>query len=261
VSEDEKLVTLISSLLALCVWFRFYWRLLGAHGPLVMVLLAAPLVCSAIVLVLLRNWASSDVRDDLKYQLMYMLIGAAWVGSWSIGLPVLGINIRADICGRKNGCVAIWFVGALAGMTSCFAGANIGDGPGWWVVLICALLSTSALFVAWAVVQVAGGAVEAITIDRDFATAIRMGTLLTVMGVLFGRASAGNWVSLSATLQDFTRLSWPALPLIVFAAMLGRWLRPTPQHPQRSISAAGFAPAILYVGYGIVSLYLVGAPT
>jgi hypothetical protein len=88
-------------------------------------LFGAPVVSLAFIFVTLTKAASSDVRHDPLYLAFYLLIGAAWIGGGTLVFPFLGISARDDILERGNGASAWAVVGALAGMSCSFAGANV----------------------------------------------------------------------------------------------------------------------------------------
>jgi uncharacterized membrane protein YjfL (UPF0719 family) len=159
----------------------------------------------------------------------------------------LGIIPRDDAVERRNLAAAIAISGAMLGILLCFAGGNIGDGPGWWVVVFCALLSTAALFVAWTILEMATRVSEVITVDRDTSAGMRLAAFLTACGLILGRAVAGDWLSTEATLRDFLQTAWPVLPLLIVAIVLERVLRPNRENPVRASLTAGLIPAALYV--------------
>ena len=70
--------------------------------------------------------------------------------------------------------------------------ANIGDGPGWWVVVFAAGLATAALFAAWLVLAQIGHGVDAVTIDRDLAAGVRLGAFLAACGAGAGPRRRGG---------------------------------------------------------------------
>ena len=78
-------------------------------------------------------------------------------------------------------------VGKPAG--DCFAGGNVGDGPGWWVVVFCAALSTGALFLLWGALQAATDLADSIVIERDGASAVRLAGFLVACGLVLGRSA------------------------------------------------------------------------
>ena len=96
-----------------------------------------PLVAAALLLAVLRYAASYDVRDDPAYLALYLILGAAWVGVSIRWLAVTGISTSDDVVERANGSASLAVAGAIIGITLAYAGGNIGDGPGWWVVVFC----------------------------------------------------------------------------------------------------------------------------
>ena len=107
------------------------------------------------------------MRDDPLYFVFYLLMGAAWVGGGARILSFFGLCARDDVIERGNRAAAAAIAGALLGITLCFAGGNIGDGPGWWVVVFCAVLSTGVLLLFWSILDRATGMADTITIDHD----------------------------------------------------------------------------------------------
>ncbi|HTW93689.1 MAG TPA: hypothetical protein VMD30_02775 [Tepidisphaeraceae bacterium] len=262
-SGDEIFACILSVVIAFWRWGRWYWRMLSGRqaGPSRLLLSLVPPACALSLFICLRAWASRDVRNDPTYLAFYLAMGAAWVGLALLFLPMFAINVRDDVVERRNPAPAWTAAGAIAGATACFAGANIGEGPGWWVVVFCGFLSTGGLFVSWAVVQSITGAADTITIDRDAATGLRLAGVLLAVGIILGRAVAGDWVSAPATVNDFFRYAWPVLPLLACESVLGRVLRPSAQNPVPSPLVAGIIPALLYIGWAVAALMLVGPPS
>lgn len=156
--------------------------------------------------------------------------------------------MRDDAVERRNPAAGLALVGALGGVTLCFAGANVGNGPGWWVVAFAAALSTAGLMLAWLLVESGHGVSETITIERDRTTGLRFGCFLTACGLLLGRAVAGDWVSAVQTVEDFGRLAWPVLILTTIEMVIGLRSRPRPQHPETPLLEAGLIPSVIYLG-------------
>jgi hypothetical protein len=96
----------------------------------------------------------------------------------------------------------------------CVAGANIGDGPGFEVVLFCSVLTTFYLLVLCFLIARASGPADSITIECDLGAGIRAGRWFAGTGVVIGACVAGDWISVAATLRDFVRYAWP---LAIFA--------------------------------------------
>jgi len=251
-SGDEVLVLVVSLIVAVLLWGKSMYETLrvrscaSSKSAIRLVPLAVPLVCAGALYYVLRNYASHDVRDSTVYTTFYMFMGAAWVGVAMRVWGLLGISPRDDLLERSNFAAAFAIFGALLGLTFCFAGGNVGDGPGWWVVVFAAFLSSGALLVLWAALERLSGLGEAITVDRDAATGLRAAGYLIGAGAILGRAVAGNWVSAGATVADFAVLGWPVLIIFAVAVILERFLRPSAQAPRRSVLFFGL-PVFLAV--------------
>ena len=261
-SGDEVVMLVVSAIVALVSWGAWYVaparvQRVGARAPAWRLLRLTPLVAAALLWLVLRNAASFDVRDDPRYLAFYLVLGAAWVGVWIRWLAVTGISTRDDVVERSNGSAALAVTGALLGITLAYAGGNVGDGPGWWVVVFSAALATLALFAAWMLLEAISGVSDIVTVDRDPSAGLRLGGFLIACGVILGRSVAGDWVSAEATVRDFVVAAWPVVVLVTVAAIVERAARPTTDSPHPSIFAYGVVPAVLYVAgaaYQVVRL-------
>lgn len=263
-SDDEIAVLIGSLIVSLVCWGVWYVsptfvRHIGRRRPGLLLLKVAPLVAAAVLFIVLRQAASFDVRDDPAYLFFYMLLGAAWVGFWIRGLSVTGISRRDDVVERGNVSAAIAIAGAMLGITLCYAGGNIGAGPGWWVVVFSAGLASVALFAAWMILELTTGISEIVTVDRDSATGLRLAGFLIACGLILGRGVAGDWESADATVHDFAFAAWPVIVLVAVAAIVERVARPTPATPRPSLVPYGIVPALLYVAGALYQLQRLGA--
>ena len=261
-SGDEVMVLIVSLSILGWSWFVWYRRYFASLRSPVLKAAAYPLgivpVAGAVILfAVLRLFSSHDVRDSVEYMLFYMAFGCAWIGALRLLIPVMGISDRDDALERRNAGAAAGYSGAILGLMLCFAGANIGDGPGWWVVLFCGLLSSAAFFLLWLLLEKAGALAESITVERDDAAGIRLGFFLISTGAILGRAVAGDWESGGAALVDFALAAWPALLLACIAVAVNYFLRPGARTGSRHRLVAGLLPGILYLEYAAgVLIYL-----
>lgn len=259
-SGDEAFALLAGGLLAAWSWYGWYVpavsvQRLGAHSPGRNVVLWWPVVCALILFGVLKTISAHDVRDDILYLMLYMVLGAGWLGAVTKLLPFAGVSARDDVLERGNAAAVPAVAGALLACTLCFAGGNVGDGPGWWVVVFSAGLATAALGILWLLFDRITGISDTITVDRDRAAGVRLGGLLVAAGLVLGRAVAGDWVSASATVRDFAAAAWPALALFAIAAVLERASAPSPDRPVPSLTALGVLPAIVYIA--VAAAYVV----
>jgi uncharacterized membrane protein YjfL (UPF0719 family) len=253
-SGDEGVVLVLSLGLAVVLWGSWLYQALRMRRPepsfwaLRLAAFLLPTVCGFFLYYVLRRYASHDVRDSTLYTTFYMIVGAAWVALAVRILNLVGLHARDDMLERANPAAAFAIGGGLLGLTFCFAGGNVGDGPGWWVVIFAALLSTGAFFVLWCLMEKLTRLSEAITVDRDLASGLRAAGYFIASGIILGRAVAGNWVSARATFVDFAVLGWPALLLIFGAIIIEFALRPTARQPQRSALLFGMPVFVASVG-------------
>ena len=253
----------VSAIVALVSWGAWYVaparvQRVGARPPAWRLVRLTPLVAVALLWLVLRNAASFDVRDDPRYLTFYLVLGAAWVGVWIRWLAVVGISTRDDVVERSNGSAALAVTGALFGITLAYAGGNVGNGPGWWVVGFSAALATVALFGAWMLLEAVTGVSDIVTVDRDPSAGFRLGGFLIACGVILGRSVAGDWISAEATVRDFAATAWPVIALVGVAAVIERVARPTPETPRPSLVAYGLVPAVLYVAGAVYQVMRLG---
>jgi hypothetical protein len=196
----------------------------------------------------LRNASSLDVRDDPRYLTFYLVLGAAWVGVWIRFLALIGISTRDDVVERFEWERLDCHTGAMLGITLCYAGGNIGNGPGWWVVVSQPAWRAWRCFAAWVLFETASGISETVTVDRDPSAGLRLAGFLIACGLILGRSVAGDWVSAEATVHDFGLTAWPVVLLVIAAAVVERVARPTPATPRPLVVPYGLLPALLYIG-------------
>ncbi|MCC7407773.1 MAG: hypothetical protein IT442_06850 [Phycisphaeraceae bacterium] len=224
-SGDEAMVMLVSGLLGLMLWFFRLVRPLalgrfGRRRGVTRGVLVVWLVCLGALWGVLRFWSSWDVQSSGLYIGFYMVHGVTWLAMGVLLFRGLGVGFREDVLERSNPAALIALAGGMVGWTLCYAGGNIGDGPGWWVVVFCAVLSGSTWLILWGMYQAVTGASERITVERRLASGWRLGGFLAGSGAILGRAVAGNWVSAEATMKDFYTASVGAVVLLAAAVVL-----------------------------------------
>jgi uncharacterized membrane protein YjfL (UPF0719 family) len=215
------------------LWRGWFSRLLRPSlvpvDPSVRLSLAGlPLICAAFLLAVLLRCSAATVRSDRFWVSGYFVFGAAWIGAsqWIFG--ILGIGMRDDVIERRNTSAAWVVAGQFLASTLCFAGANVGNGPGPEVVVFCALLSSATLLLTWFLFDRIASATETITIERDSAAGIRVAGWFTAAGIVCGAAVTGDWHDVSRTMSDFARYIWPIVVFSVATASFERVLRKSP---------------------------------
>lgn len=262
-AESEIVVFMFSVVTCLVGW-GFWLRDCRVGGKLSSVRHRGGLLSwsamSALLLLylLLRSWSAHDVRNSLPYLAFYWFMGAAWIVVAARFSAWLGISLRDDVVERRNGAASLALSGAVLGITACFAGGNIGDGPGWWVVIFSAALATSGLFLAWLATEIGAGASEAVTVDRDSAAGLRLGALLLAAGLVLGRSVAGNWQSPDATIRDFVLQAYPVAFFPIAEIVISRTIRLTSTQVKKALSLEGLLPAAAYLTAALMYIRSLG---
>ena len=258
-SPDETIVTIASVVLGPALWLLWLGstariRTLRpgrtAAGPLA----GALALCTAMLFLVLTTWASFDVVSDPRYVFMYLVLGLAWLRLSTFLFPLVGLSLRDDLFERRNRAALATTIGGLAALTLCYAGANIGNGPGWWVVVFSAALATGTLLLAWILLGQITGVTESVTIGRDPAAGLRLGAFLVAAGMVLGRAVAGDWYSAADTVADFLIVMPALLALLVAGVVIERTVRTTAPRSYGPLIQFGVAPAVMYVGIAAIAL-------
>ena len=262
VSEDDAWVMVACLGFAVIRWPMFFFRSVLVSGSLSprtvrLPMFAAPMLAAAILGIVLKNWASFDVVADPVYLLFYMAMGAAWAAAATIPIPWLGLDYRDDVAERANAGASWAIAGGILGGTLPYIGSNIGDGPGWWVVIFTGGAATVLFFVLWGVFEKITRISESITIDRDATAGLRLGGLLVGMGLVLARSAAGNWQGEEQAIRQVLQVGLGAVALAVIAVVLERILKPTPEHPKQPL-IAGVVPGLFYVGLGAGLMVVAG---
>lgn len=250
-SGDEVIVTLASLVVGAGGWAFWFFRvasIAGLRAGRIPVSTAAAVLgaTSIIIMVVLRTLAADDVRYAPQYLFMYFVLGLAWLRFAMQFFPMLGLNPRDDIFERGNRAAFPAWAGALAGVAFCYSGANIGNGPGWWVVVFSGALATAGLAGVWLALGMWAHVTDAVVIDRDPAAGVRLGSALAACGLVFGTSVAGDWISAPATVADFVTRAWPGVLVLLIAIGVEHSVRPKPEQPKGPFMSSGVVPAILY---------------
>lgn len=236
---------------SLILWPRFYKAIFQVHSfrpdRLHKALLAiSPGLCMLLIVAVLWRWSSPDVRSDPEWIALYAMGGTAWLQLGLYLLSLFGIGAREDILERQNPSAAWVVYGTLIGTALCYAGANVGSGPGVEVVLFCAGLSTVFLFGFWFCLERAFQLTDRVTIERDESAGIRIAGWILSLGLIFGAAVAGDWESPQGTLKDFIQYAWVSLVFMLAAFLVESVFKGTRKKKDASRSVS-FAIAASYV--------------
>jgi len=209
----------------------------------------------------LTRWADPlYVVGNLDYQLLFLSGGTAWLWVVAAVSPLLGISVTDDAIERSNPAAACVACGSILGVMAIYAWSNVGSGPTIATTLLPALAGTVTWLALWFAVELISRPSEAIAVDRDLPSGIRHAGMLIAMGLILGRAVAGDWTSWHSTFTDMLLLGWPVVFLPVGSAAIHLFLRPSTVRPQPSIAGAGVVPAVLFLVMSVGYVVSLGVP-
>ncbi|MFG0292540.1 MAG: hypothetical protein ACF8MJ_05240 [Phycisphaerales bacterium JB050] len=263
-SDGEFITLIVHAVIGSVIWGRYMVALvhnspLDEFRPLRALLFCTPIFLAVSLLLLLQFYAASDVRSSL-YLFFYLVMGAAWVGLAIRAVSLLGVDFRDDVDERQNPAATVFYLGVMIGFTLAFTGSNFGEGPSWMVVAFCSSLSMGSLLFLWILVAKLTGALDAVTIDRDTPTGMRLACLLIACGAILGRAVAGDWEGTVGALLDFTAFLLPLAVLAAAEIVVGYLVKPRPGaealYPAPVLR--GVLPGLAYVGFAAWFLVVTG---
>ncbi|HWD92774.1 MAG TPA: hypothetical protein VG938_10530 [Verrucomicrobiae bacterium] len=128
-----------------------------------------------------------------------------------------------------------------------YVGGSVGEGPSYAENVFSVGLASAGFFVFWTALEIGGRVSVSIAEERDLASGIRLSGFLLSIGLVLGRAVAGDWHSASETIRDFIQDGWPAVVLCLVAVTIERFMRPNRQHPFRTWPKYGLLPVLVYM--------------
>jgi hypothetical protein len=255
---DEAFVFFIAVVIAIIGAWRWYsgivrrTRLRPVTG-IRLSLALAPLVALAMLWFVLTHWADPKyVVGQLDYQLLFASVGVAWLWLTRSLMPWFGINPLDDAVERANPSAAVVTCGAMLGSMLLYCGANVGSGPTIWTTIVPAIAGLLIWLALWMLVELIAHVSDRIAIDRDLASAWRVAGFLIAMGLILGRAAAGDWTSWHETFTTLIQLGWPAILVAIVLVIFEKTL------PRASSIATGDVPAVALVVVAIVYVALLG---
>ena len=265
-SGDESIFMFAASIVAVIGLLRWYLQVLRRStlrypARQRAALAAAPVGCLIVLFVFLRKWSDPQhVAGHFDYELLFLAGGASWLFLSAGAFGWLGLSWIDDAVERCNPAAVVAVCGAMLGVTLLYAYCNIGNGPTIWTTLLPALVATLAFLVVWLMEEAISDPAEAVTVDRDVATGVRLAAFLVALGLILGRAMAGDFYGWSDTWSGFLDLAWPALGLMLAAAAFDRVLKPTPANAAANLVTHGVVPGAALLFIAAAYLIYLGAP-
>ncbi len=268
-SEDEFFFFIFILIGAVLFWWIWYASIrqisrLIFHPVNQAILKVTPAVAAVGLALVLFFGAAHDVRDSVFYLLFYFIMGMMWLGIGPWLMRFLGVLWLDDSLEKRNPGAALIVAAGMLAMMAIFAGANIGDGPGWWVVLIAALIGAVPWLLLAVALQVLFHLGHRVTVDRDFTLGLRFGAYLVATGLICAYGAAGDYTDAWTTVLEFSG-AWPVLLLGVHFAsvetiVLARRKKARVAIPARRALALSVALAVAYLVFAVVVIVMAPAP-
>lgn len=239
-------------------WNRMSASSLGSSRFHRLPIFAATLTSFILLLIATRYWAAREVRANGAYILLGIVMGGAYGAISAALISWMGISLRDDALERRNFPAMLAFSAALPGAMLIYIGSNLGEGPSFWNNVFCSALGLITWGIRWLWLELSSGISRSVIEDRDLAAAWRLSGFLIADGLILGRALAGDWHSVGATVQDFVRDGWPAFGVLIIAALIEPLLKPSAKRPLPSWKTCGVPTAVAYVLIAILWVLHVG---
>ena len=229
IGPDEILVLLASSLFTCVFLYKWYRYLFFSVIPFrrnelsMLVLCGLPIASFAIFLFTLNVLASFDVVDSPLFITFYVVLGFVWLHfSLYCMFRFFDLSWIDDVVIMNNKAALAALTGGFLGSTFIYAGANIGDGPGWWCVVFAGGLGLVTWILLGVGISRTNEMSERITVERNLGCGIRFGSYLLASGIILGRASGGDWTSFCMTVVEFYDVydRWPVILLAALEAII-----------------------------------------
>ena len=219
-------------------------------------------ICSATCVILIASalwlWGAMEVRGHFETVLPLTFVGVIWLVISQQLFSWFGVSVRDDAVERKNPAALVALCGATVAVAIIYAAGNLGEGPSYLENVFSSGLGTLGFFGLWLLLELVWNVSNSIVEERDPASGLRLGAYLLATGLIFGRAVAGDWHSEIATVRDFMRDGWPAIPLWFMALIFETMLRPSRHRPFPAWRRCGLLPSMLYLGIAVVWVCVLG---
>lgn len=259
-SEIETLLFLLCGVLTtifIVNWYRYLFGIFKPKRKLIndYILGLLPFVLFIIIYYTLRNLASFDVVNDTLFIIFYIFFGFTWIYLFNkLIFLFYDISWIDDIITNGNYAALSAYIGALLGITLIYAGANIGDGPGFWCVMVAGGIGAILWFILALLINKFTGIIERIVISRDLGSGIRFGGFLLSTGIILARGSGGDWFNFWQTIIDFSDI-WIIIPFAVLYLLIELYYKN--KYEKENIPTNVTTSCLWLIFFIILSIYLI----
>lgn len=259
-SEIETLLFLLCGVLTtifIVNWYRYLFGIFKPKRKLIndYILGLLPFVLFIIIYYTLRNLASFDVVNDTLFIIFYIFFGFTWIYLFNkLIFLFYDISWIDDIITNGNYAALSAYVGALLGITLIYAGANIGDRPGFWCVMVAGGIGAILWFILALLINKFTGIIERVVISRDLGSGIRFGGFLLSTGIILARGSGGDWFNFWQTIIDFSDI-WIIIPFAVLYLLIELYYKN--KYEKENIPTNVTTSCLWLIFFIILSIYLI----
>lgn len=259
-SEIETLLFLLCGVLTtifIVNWYRYLFGIFKPKRKLIndYILGLLPFVLFIIIYYTLRNLASFDVVNDTLFIIFYIFFGFTWIYLFNkLIFLFYDISWIDDIITNGNYAALSAYIGALLGITLIYAGANIGDGPGFWCVMVAGGIGAILWFILALLINKFTGIIERIVISRNLGSGIRFGGFLLSTGIILARGSGGDWFNFWQTIIDFSDI-WIIIPFAVLYLLIELYYKN--KYEKENIPTNVTTSCLWLIFFIILSIYLI----
>ena len=258
------LTSLLSFFIGVMAWYTYVIKVWPNRYDVERIsLILLPVISLLSILYVLIFHAASDVVSNVFYIVFYLLFGFLWLLiCMCLFSTLFDIRWKDDAIERKNRSAILFIYGGTLAITAIYAGANIGEGPGWWCVFIAGGLGVVTWFILASIMIKLFNISEKITVERNSSISIRFSSYLLAIGLVLGRASAGDWTSFQHTFIEFLD-GWPILILTILFIIIELYYKNENTQNRGYQSHNHFSSsifwALIYIVIGIICIMLLPA--
>lgn len=249
----EMIVFVLSIFLTLQFFYKWYYRVykiwdIGNYRFVKRLFYLTPVILLVIYFYTTTSFAASDVVTSQFYIFYYIVLGFAFTNLTNhLIFMFLNISWIDDALNSNNKATALTVSGVMIGLGLIYSFANVGEGPGFWTVIVASSLGLIAFILLIMILNKTTKILDKIISDHNLSLAIRFSMLVLGLSLILGKAASGNWTSLKHTFVEFL-IFWPAIILIIISIVIELIFK------NSTSKTLSFTIGLVYLGFSVISL-------
>ena len=205
-------------------WYKTIYKTLYKHDKtqVLFCLNIIPVVSIIIIFVIVITLAAPSVVESGFYILFYTILGMVFVFLQARLMRLFwDLSWWYDVLNLNNKAAVLPVFCGMVGTAILYAAMNIGDGDGWWCVLVPFIMCWGLWFLLAMLLLSFGQLAEKITVERNINAGLRFSFYLIVLALLISWINMGDWTSFGVTVEEFMA-SWPVIILAFIILVIER---------------------------------------